>query len=134
MSFFSRGAIIAPKEFNRWLIVPAALAIHLSIGQVYGFSVFKKPMMEHFGVGEVAVGWIFSLAIGMLGTSSALFGSWVEKVGPRASMSVAGVLWVVGFLVAGWVLAPGTCGWCISATGSSAVLAWASATSRPCPR
>ena len=100
MSFFSRSAIIAPKEFNRWLIVPAALAIHLSIGQVYGFSVFKKPMMEHFGVGEVAVGWIFSLAIGMLGTSSALFGSWVEKVGPRASMSVAGVLWVLGFLVA----------------------------------
>ena len=100
MSIFSRGAIIAPKEFNRWLIVPAALAIHLSIGQVYGFSVFKKPMMEHFGVGEVAVGWIFSLAIGMLGTSSALFGSWVEKVGPRASMSVAGVLWVTGFLVA----------------------------------
>ena len=42
MSFFSRSAIIAPKEFNRWLIVPAALAIHLSIGQVYGFSVFKK--------------------------------------------------------------------------------------------
>lgn len=90
MSFFSRGAIIASKDFNRWLIVPAALSIHLSIGRVYGFSVFKKPMMEHFGVGEVAVGWIFSLAIGMLGTSSALFGSWVEKVGPRASMSVAG--------------------------------------------
>ena len=42
MSFFSRGAIIAPKEFNRWLIVPAALAIHLSVGQVYGFSVFKE--------------------------------------------------------------------------------------------
>ena len=71
-----------------------------SIGQVYGFSVFKKSMMEHFGVGEVAVGWIFSLAIGMLGTSSALFGSWVEKVGPRVSMSVAGVLWVAGYLVA----------------------------------
>ncbi|WP_175935616.1 OFA family MFS transporter [Corynebacterium sp. Marseille-P4321] len=100
MSFFSRSAIIAPKTFNRWLIVPAALAIHLSIGQVYGFSVFKKPMMEHFGVGEVAVGWIFSLAIGMLGISSALFGSWVEKVGPRASMAVSGTLWVIGFFVA----------------------------------
>lgn len=100
MSFFSRSAIIAPKEFNRWTIVPAALAIHLSIGQVYGFSVFKKPMMEHFGVGEVAVGWIFSLAIGMLGTSSALFGSWGERVGPRVSMTVSGALWVIGFFVA----------------------------------
>ena len=50
MSYFDRSEIIAPKQFNRWLIPPAALAIHLSIGQVYGFSVFKKPMMEHFGV------------------------------------------------------------------------------------
>lgn len=100
MSFFSRSAIIAPKEFNRWLIPPAALAIHLSIGQVYAFSVFKRPMMEHFTVGEVAVGWIFSLAILMLGISSALFGTWVERVGPRASMAVSGALWVVGFFVA----------------------------------
>ncbi|WP_342319022.1 L-lactate MFS transporter [Corynebacterium mayonis] len=100
MSFFSRGAIIAPEKFNRWLIPPAALAIHLSIGQVYAFSVFKRPMMEHFAVGEVAVGWIFSLAIGMLGISSALFGTWVERVGPRVSMAVAGALWVVGFMVA----------------------------------
>lgn len=100
MSYFDRSEIIAPTQFNRWLIPPAALAIHLSIGQVYGFSVFKKPMMEHFGVGEVAVGWIFSLAIGMLGISSALFGAWVERVGPRVSMTVSGALWVIGFLVA----------------------------------
>ena len=110
MSYFSRAAIIAPKQFNRWLIVPAALAIHLSIGQVYGFSVFKKPMMEHFGVGEVAVGWIFSLAIGMLGISSALFGSWVERVGPRVSMTVSGVLWVAGFLIAAVGIATGHLG------------------------
>lgn len=107
MPFFSRSAIIAPQQFNRWLIVPAALAIHLSIGQVYGFSVFKKPMMEHFGVGEVAVGWIFSLAIGMLGISSALFGSWVERVGPRVSMTISGALWVTGFVVAAAGIASG---------------------------
>ena len=74
-SFFSRTRIIAPKEFNRWLIPPAALAIHLSIGQVYAFSVFKAPLMEFFAVREVAVGWIFSLAIGMLGLSSAVAGN-----------------------------------------------------------
>ncbi|APT93229.1 MFS transporter [Corynebacterium phocae] len=100
MSFFSRGAIIAPKQFNRWFIPPAALAIHLSIGQVYAFSVFKRPLMESFGVGEVSVGWIFSLAIAMLGLSSAFMGTWVEKVGPRVSMAVAGVFWVLGFFVA----------------------------------
>ena len=100
MSFMSRSAIIAPQEFNRWLIPPAALAIHLSIGQVYAFSVFKLPLMDFFEVREVAVGWIFSLAIGMLGLSSAVAGTWVERVGPRVSMAVAGAFWVVGFLVA----------------------------------
>ena len=106
-SFFARTSIIAPKEFNRWLIPPAALAIHLSIGQVYAFSVFKAPLMEFFAVREVAVGWIFSLAIGMLGLSSAVAGNWVEKVGPRTSMATAGLFWVIGFFVAIFGLAIG---------------------------
>lgn len=106
-SFFARTRIIAPKEFNRWLIPPAALAIHLSIGQVYAFSVFKAPLMEFFAVREVAVGWIFSLAIGMLGLSSAVAGNWVEKVGPRTSMATAGLFWVIGFFVAIFGLAIG---------------------------
>src|SRR5699024_8603634 len=86
----TRSAIVAPKNFNRWLIPPAALAIHLCIGQVYAFSVFKIPFMSHFDAGEVSIGWIFSIAILMLGISSAVFGPWVEKAGPRASMIAAG--------------------------------------------
>ena len=100
MSFLDRDAIIAPVTFNRWLIPPAALAIHLSIGQAYAFSVFKSPLAEHFDVGEVATGWIFSLAIAMLGISASLFGTWVEKVGPRKSMVAAGTCWVLGFFAA----------------------------------
>ncbi|MDN5585515.1 MAG: OFA family MFS transporter [Brevibacterium sp.] len=99
-SVLSRSAIVAPKNFNRWLIPPAALAIHLCIGQVYAFSVFKIPFMTHFDAGEVSIGWIFSIAILMLGISSAVFGPWVEKNGPRASMVAAGTCWVVGFFVA----------------------------------
>ncbi|SMX92159.1 OFA family MFS transporter [Brevibacterium antiquum] len=99
-SVLTRSAIIAPKNFNRWLIPPAALAIHLCIGQVYAFSVFKIPFMSHFDAGEVSIGWIFSIAILMLGISSAVFGPWVEKNGPRASMVAAGTCWVVGFFIA----------------------------------
>ncbi|MCD1286202.1 OFA family MFS transporter [Brevibacterium sp. GP-SGM9] len=99
-SILTRSAIVAPKNFNRWLIPPAALAIHLCIGQVYAFSVFKIPFMEHFDAGEVSIGWIFSIAILMLGISSAVFGPWVEKNGPRASMVAAGTCWVIGFFVA----------------------------------
>ena len=99
-SILTRSAIVAPKNFNRWLIPPAALAIHLCIGQVYAFSVFKIPFMTHFDTGEVSIGWIFSIAILMLGISSAVFGPWVEKNGPRASMVAAGTCWVVGFFIA----------------------------------
>ncbi|MDN5791730.1 MAG: OFA family MFS transporter [Brevibacterium aurantiacum] len=99
-SVLTRSAIVAPKNFNRWLIPPAALAIHLCIGQVYAFSVFKIPFMSHFDAGEVSIGWIFSIAILMLGISSAIFGPWVEKNGPRASMVAAGTCWVIGFFVA----------------------------------
>lgn len=99
MTVLDRSAIIAPTTFNRWLIPPAALAIHLCIGQVYAFSVFKAPFQSHFDVGEVAVGWIFSLAIAMLGISSAIAGTWVERVGPRMAMVAAGGFWVLGFLV-----------------------------------
>ena len=99
-SVLDREAIVAPKTFNRWLIPAAALAIHLCIGQVYAFSVFKIPLMSRFDVGEVSVGWIFSVAIAMLGLSAAFGGTWVEKAGPRKSMVVAGTAWVLGFIAA----------------------------------
>lgn len=98
-SRFGKDAIVASPEFNRWLVPAAALAIHLCIGQVYAFSVFKLPLMAHYEVGEVAVGWIFSLAIAVLGLSAAFGGTWVEKSGPRASMLLAGTCWVLGFFV-----------------------------------
>lgn len=106
-SVLDKSAIVAPKKFNRWFIPAAALAIHLCIGQVYAFSVFKIPLMSRFDVGEVSVGWIFSVAIAMLGLSAAFGGTWVEKAGPRKSMIVAGTAWVVGFFVAALGIATG---------------------------
>ena len=106
-NILDREAIVAPRTFNRWLIPAAALAIHLCIGQVYAFSVFKIPMMGHFGTGDVAVGWIFSVAIAMLGLAAAFGGTWVERSGPRKSMVAAGTFWVVGFLVATLGIATG---------------------------
>ncbi|KAB1660041.1 OFA family MFS transporter [Pseudoclavibacter chungangensis] len=103
----TREAIVAPVHFNRWLIPPAALAIHLCIGQVYAFSVFKAPFMGRFEAGEVSIGWIFSIAILMLGCSSAVFGTWVERAGPRASMLAAGGCWVLGFAVSALGIASG---------------------------
>lgn len=107
MSVLDRNAIIAPVRFQRWLIPPAALAIHLCIGQVYAFSVFKTPFQSRFDVGEVAVGWVFSLAIAMLGISSAVAGTWVERVGPRMAMVASGAFWVAGFLVSALGIATG---------------------------
>ena len=106
-SVLDKSAIVAPRTFNRWFIPAAALAIHLCIGQVYAFSVFKIPLMSRFDVGEVSVGWIFSVAIAMLGLSAAFGGTWVEKAGPRKSMIVAGTAWVLGFFIAAVGIASG---------------------------
>src|SRR5690625_2135134 len=71
------------------------------------FSVFKIPLMSRFDVGEVSVGWIFSVAILMLGLSAAFGGTWVERSGPRKSMVVAGIAWVLGFFIAAVGIAMG---------------------------
>ena len=103
MTFLDKKHTIAPPGFNRWLVPPAALALHLSIGQVYAFSVIKEPLIERFfpetGVGTpIAV--IFSIAIVMLGLSAAFGGVWLERNGPRKAMVLSAAFWVTGFLVA----------------------------------
>src|ERR671913_375702 len=98
-SFLARERIIAKPGFNRWLIPPAALAVHLCIGQAYATSVYKTALVEHFDASLTAIGIIFSIAIVMLGLSAAVFGTWVDKNGPRAAMFTSAVFWVSGFLV-----------------------------------
>ncbi len=104
-SFLDRARTIAPPGYSRWLVPPAALAIHLSIGQVYAFSVFVKPLLSlHDAAGahwsQKEVGYIFSLAIAVLGIAAALFGRWLESAGPRKAMAIAALCFGLGFLVA----------------------------------
>ncbi|PPK97622.1 nitrate/nitrite transporter NarK [Kineococcus xinjiangensis] len=98
-SILDRERTVAGPGFNRWLVPPAALAVHLSIGQVYATSVYKVALVQHFGVGLTQIGLVFSIAIVMLGLSAALLGTWVDRVGPRKAMVASAVCWVSGFLV-----------------------------------
>ncbi|SFK38767.1 OFA family MFS transporter [Geodermatophilus ruber] len=98
-SFLARERIVARPGFNRWLIPPAALAVHLCIGQAYATSVYKNALVEHFDTSLTAIGIIFSIAIVMLGLSAAAFGTWVDRNGPRAAMVTSALFWVSGFLV-----------------------------------
>ncbi len=99
LSFLDRRHTIAPAGYNRWLIPPAALAVHLCIGQVYATSVYKTSLVTHFGTTQTAIGIIFSIAIVMLGLSAAVLGTWVERNGPRKAMFAAACAWGLGFLV-----------------------------------
>jgi MFS family permease len=107
-SFFNRASQIAGPGFSRWLVPPAALAIHLCIGQAYAFSVFNLPMTKLVGLTTSApddwkltqLGWIFSIAIAFLGISAAVFGRWVESGGPRRAMFVAACCFAGGFVIA----------------------------------
>ncbi len=98
-SFLARERIVARPGFNRWLVPPAALAVHLCIGQAYATSVYKTALVEDFQVSQTAIGIVFSIAIVMLGLSAAVFGTWVDRNGPRAAMFVSAICWSTGFLV-----------------------------------
>ncbi|SFV14355.1 Major Facilitator Superfamily protein [Methylobacterium sp. 174MFSha1.1] len=121
--FLSRERIVARAGFNRWLVPPAALAIHLCIGMSYGLSVFWLPLSRALSVGRPAPAacpdmslltalvtttcdWrvsdlvlVFSIGIVMLGLSAALFGGWLERAGPRKAGLAAALAWGGGFLI-----------------------------------
>ena len=107
LPFLDRSHTIAGPGFSRWMVPPAALCIHLCIGQAYAFSVFNLPMTKLIGITQSApddwnlteLGWIFSIAIFVLGVSAATFGRWVEEGGPRQAMFVAGLCWALGFFI-----------------------------------
>ncbi len=120
--FLSRERIVAGPAFNRWLVPPAALAIHLSIGMAYGFSVFWLPLSKAIGITKAVpcpadqsfldslfathcdwkistLGWMFTLFFVFLGSSAAIFGAWLEREGPRKAGVVAAFCWGGGFMI-----------------------------------
>jgi len=97
--WLEREQIVARAGWTRWLVPPAALSIHLSIGQAYGWSVFK-PALEHgLGVSELESALPFTVAIIMLGLSAALFGTRVDTRGPRWAMVMSSGCFLAGFLI-----------------------------------
>jgi len=109
LRFLDRERTVAPPGFNRWLIPPAALAVHLCIGQIYGFSVFNGPLTRVVGVDRSIagrdwtipeVGWIYSIGLILLGLSAALLGTWVERVGPRKTIFASACCFCGGLCLA----------------------------------
>jgi MFS family permease len=108
LSFLDREHTVAPPGYSRWLVPPAALAIHLCIGQAYALSVFSLPLSRLVGIQASVPGrdwdltttvWIFNIAFVCLGLAAALFGKWLERVGPRKAMFVSALCFSGGFMV-----------------------------------
>jgi MFS family permease len=117
----SRERIIARPGFNRWLVPPAALCIHLCIGMAYGFSVFWLPLSRAIGISKSiacpdltllqelftttcdwrisSLGWMFILFFVVLGSSAAVWGGWLERAGPRKAGVVAALCWCGGLVI-----------------------------------
>ncbi|MER5475703.1 OFA family MFS transporter [Streptomyces sp. NPDC002734] len=90
---------VAPPGWSRWLVPPAALSVHLSIGQAYAWSVFKAPLESSLDISGTLSALPFQLGIVMLGLSAAFGGTLVERNGPRWAMTVALVCFSSGFLL-----------------------------------
>src|SRR6201987_1702221 len=121
VGLLDRERIIAKAGFNRWLVPPAALCIHLCIGMAYGFSVFWLPLSHPLGITPsktcpdltlaqelftttcdwrvASMGWMFTLFFVLLGVSAAIWGGWLERVGPRKAGVVAACCWAGGLLI-----------------------------------
>ena len=120
--FLSRENTVAGDGFNRWLVPPAALAIHLCIGMAYGFSVFWLPLSKAVGItAPIAcaadlsfweslfasgcdwkistLGWMYTLFFVFLGSSAAIWGGWLEHAGPRKAGLVSAVCWCGGLVI-----------------------------------
>ncbi|QWG14307.1 OFA family MFS transporter [Bradyrhizobium sediminis] len=121
VGILDRERTIAIAGFNRWLVPPAALCIHLCIGMAYGFSVFWLPLSRALGVDApkscpdmslmqelftttcdwrvASMGWMYTLFFVLLGVSAAIWGGWLERSGPRKAGFVAALCWVGGLLI-----------------------------------
>ncbi|MEI6545748.1 MAG: OFA family MFS transporter [Burkholderiales bacterium] len=120
--FLSKQRTVADSQFNRWLVPPAALAIHLCIGMAYGFSVFWLPLSKAIGIKEsvkcgpevgffhelfvthcdwkiATLGWMYTLFFVFLGCAAAIWGGWLEREGPRKAGVVSAVCWCGGMLI-----------------------------------
>jgi MFS family permease len=121
LGILDRERTIAAAGFNRWLVPPAALCIHLCIGMAYGFSVFWLPLSRAIGLTApkacpdislfqelftttcdwkvASMGWMYTLFFVVLGVSAALWGGWLERVGPRKAGFVAALCWSGGLVL-----------------------------------
>ncbi|NID12216.1 OFA family MFS transporter [Fibrivirga algicola] len=107
LAFLDRENTVAGPGYSRWLFPPAALAVHMCIGQAYGLSVFNIPLSQLIGITKPAAGdWsltatvqVFNFAFFFLGVSAALFGKWVERSGPRKTMLTSALFFASGFMV-----------------------------------
>lgn len=113
---------VAQPGFNRWLVPPAALCIHLCIGMAYGFSVFWLPLTKALGIAQSIpcradmawyeklfttacdwdkpmLGWMYTLFFVFLGSSAAVFGGWLERAGPRKAGFVSALCWCGGLVL-----------------------------------
>lgn len=86
---------------NRWLIAASTVGVHVSIGAVYAYSVYKKPLFESLGWEPKQTAWAFSIAILFLGFSAAFLGPKVEQIGPRKSGVIAAAFYSIGLIIAG---------------------------------
>jgi MFS family permease len=122
LDFLDKKHTVAGEGFNRWLMPPAALAIHLCIGMAYGFSVFWLPLSKAIGIKQSVacpadvgffaelfvttcdwkistLGWMYTLFFVFLGSSAAVWGGWLEHVGPRRAGVVSALCWCGGMLL-----------------------------------
>jgi MFS transporter, OFA family, oxalate/formate antiporter len=91
---------VIEKTPDRRVILAAGVILLASLGSVYAWSFFTKPLRDTFFWSNMQVSAVFSLAVAGLGFAALYTGPRVSRLGGRLLMKRATIFFVVGYVVA----------------------------------
>jgi len=90
------------RRISRVAIAAAAFCMQLAFGAVYGWSVFLNPLREQFGASKPEANLTFTITLAVLGLTAGFGGSLQRRIGPRATATIAGLLYGSGMILSGF--------------------------------
>jgi OFA family oxalate/formate antiporter-like MFS transporter len=86
---------------QRARIAAAAFFMQLALGAIYGWSVFLNPLQERFAATRAATNLTFTITLAVLGIAAGFGGRLQQRIGARATATLAGLLYGFGVFLSG---------------------------------
>ncbi|MEM9006550.1 MAG: MFS transporter, partial [Cyanobacteria bacterium P01_F01_bin.86] len=88
-----------PAEQGRWLLIPLGTSVLLCLGNVYSWSVFRKPLESELAINATQSLLPYTLALVFYATFVSVAGFCIPRIGPRLTTAIGGVILGIGYLL-----------------------------------